>query len=277
MWTLLKAQCNIIANKKEFIFAFMIMMLCIAANHMHNVVTYYGSELSEMVAFPEISLLGCNNIASYYFFKLYPFLLVMPAGFSLAQDKTSSMQLLFIQRSGRRRYYTSKYLAVFIMTFLCFSVPLFFEIILNVISFPMDVHGNLFGYGLYTVNYKNICNYTMFDLYYSAPVLYAVIMCTYFGIVTAVFSTLPSAVSCIFHKYKAYLLLPVYIIIYLSDVFGIWGISSVTKNKVHFSMMFSWCDYVIHTEQFLRILMVSAVILIVSMSLYAYTARKDTL
>lgn len=112
----------------------------------------------ERVAFPEISLLGCNNIASYYFFKLYPFILVIPAGF---------------------------------------SVPLFFEVILNVISFPMDAHGNLFGYGLYTVNYKNICNYTMFDLYYSAPVLYAVVMSAYFGIVTAVFSTLPSAVSCL--------------------------------------------------------------------------------
>lgn len=277
MWTLLKAQCNIIANKKEFISAFIFIIICIVLNHMHNIFTYYGNELSEMPAFPEVSLLGCNNMASYYFFKVYPFILVIPAGFSLAQDQASSMQLLFIQRSGREKYYASKYLAVFIMTFLCFSIPLFFEIILNVISFPMDAHGNLFGYGLYTVNYKNICNYTMFNLYYNAPVLYAVVMSIYFGIITAVFATLPSAVSCIFHKYKAYLLLPIYLLIYLSDVFGIWGVSSITKNKIHVSMMFSWCDYAIHMEQFLRILIISVIILIFSMSLYAYTARKDTL
>ena len=277
MWTLVKTQCDIIIRKKQFFFTFMLMMLCVMVNHVHNIFRYYGCEVSEMISFPEISLLGCNNIASYYFFKLYPFLLVIPAGFFLAQDKASSMELLFIQRSGRTNYYISKYIAVLLTTFLCFTVPLFFEIILNTISFPVGIHGNLFGYGLYTSDYKKICNYAMFELYYRTPVLYSTVMSLYFGFVTAVFSILPSAMSCVFYRYKAYLLLPVYMLIYLSDVFGIWGISSVTKNKVHFFMMLSWCDYAIYIEQFIRMFIVCGIILLVSMLIYFYTARKDTL
>ena len=101
MWKLVRAQCYIIVKKKEFFFAFLIMILCVLFNHFHNIYVYYGSEIAEMISFPEISLLGGNKIASFFFLKFYPFLLVLPAGFSLANDKTSSMKLLWTQRIGR--------------------------------------------------------------------------------------------------------------------------------------------------------------------------------
>lgn len=277
MWKLVKAQCNIIANKKVFAFTFLIMMICIGINHIHNIYVYYGSELSELISFPEISLLGGNNIASYFFLKIYPFLLVIPAGFSLAQDKTSSMELLWIQRCGRMNYYMSKLLSVFTMTFLCFFIPLLFEMILNVISFPSSAHGNLYGYGLYTIDYEYICKYPLFELYYNIPALYSLVMAFYFGIVTAVLSTLPSAISCIFCKYKAYLLVPIYLLLYIADILGFWGKTSIAKNKVYFAQAMSWCGFSIGIQQFMYVLLVCMIILIVSILLYWYTARKDTL
>ena len=95
MWKLVRAQSYIIVKKKEFFFAFLIMILCVLFNHFHNIYVYYGSEIAE------ISLLGGNKLGSFFFLKFYPFLLVLPAGFSLANDKTSSMKLLWTQRIGR--------------------------------------------------------------------------------------------------------------------------------------------------------------------------------
>lgn len=277
MWKLLKAQCDIIINKKFFLFSFMFIMTCVILNFFYNIYLYYGSDFSELIAFPEISLLGSNNISSYFFLKVYPFLLVFPAGFSLAEDKASSIELLWIQRSGRIKYYMSKLIAVFVMTFLCFFIPLVFETILNMIAFCDDTHGNLYGYGLYTNSYEYICNYPFFNLYYNIPALYSSVMAFLFGIVTASLATFPSAISCLFSKYKAYLLIPIYLFLYSADVLGIWGKTWISKNKVSFTRAISWCEYSVGKEQFINIILVCGVIFIFSAILYYYTARKDTL
>ena len=109
------------------------------------------------------------------------------------------------------------------------------------------------------------------------PAIYSFLMSLYFSVVTAILAMLPSAISCIFSKYKAYLLIPVYLLIYALYIFGVWGTAVTSGNKVTFSMSVSWCNFMIHDQQFIRILLVSSVIFIVSLFIYSYKARKDTL
>lgn len=277
MWKLVKSQCTILMKKKEFTFTFILILGFIIANHGYNLYTYYGTEKAEMLTFPEISLLGANNTFGYFFLKIYPFILVLPAGLSIAQERLSSIDLLYVYRIGRKKYYFSKYVAVFLTNFICFLVPFLLELLFNVAAFPLDVHGNAFGDAIYGEGYSRICNYTLFSIYYNWPVLYALIMSVYFALLSAVFVMLPSAISCLYYKYKAYLLLPVYLLIYLLNALGVWGISSSNGRKVHFSAMVSWCDYVVHTEQFIRLFVVCMAIILISMGIYMHSARKDTL
>ena len=276
MYKLVKAQCAAMVRKKEFTFTFLLILGFVIASHGYQMYTYYGMEKSEMLAFPEMSLLGSNNTFGYFFLKLYPFILVLPGGLSVAQDRQSSVDLLYIQRVGRKKYYFSKYLAVFLTSFFCFTVPFLLETLFQVTAFPMDVHGNAFGDALYGEGYSRICDYTLFSLYYDHPVIYSMVMSVYFGLLSAVLAMLPSAISCVYYKYKAYLVLPVYLLIYALDVLGAWGNSSSNGNKVHFSALVSRCDFVVHTEQFLRLLIVCIGIMLVSIGIYSYTARKDT-
>lgn len=277
MWSLIKSQCAILMKKKEFTFTFIFILGFIIANHGYNLYTYYGTEKAEMLIFPEISLLGSNNTFGYFFLKTYPFILVLPAGLSIAQERIQSIDLLYMYRIGRKKYFFSKYIAVFLTSFLCFTLPFLLEILFNVTAFPLDVHGNAFGDAVYGEGYNWISNYTLFSIYYNWPVLYALILSVYFGILSAVLAMFPSAISCMYYKYKAYLLLPIYVLLYLLNVLGVWGISSSNGGKVHFTAMVSWCDSVIHTEQFIRLFVVCMVIIVVSMGIYMHSARKDTI
>ena len=159
-------QCLVITRKRIFKIVFYLLLAIVLGNYIYNVYQYHGMEISEMYSFTEIGILGYNNIVSFYFLKFFPFLLVLPASLSVAAERNNKIEVLWVSRCGRGKYYLLKLAAVFATTFFCFFLPLLLEIVVNSISFPVNAHGNLFGYELYTKEYKYIEKYMLFPVYY---------------------------------------------------------------------------------------------------------------
>lgn len=268
-------QCLVIVKKRIFIITLGLLLALVFGNFIYNIYRYYGMEVSEMYSFAEIGILGFNNIVSFYFFKFFPFLLVLPAALSIATEQNNIIEVFWISRCGRRKYYLSKLIAVFTTTFICFFLPLLLEILLNSISFPMNAHGNLFGYELYSKDYKNIEKYMLFQFYYKMPVAYALIMSVFFSFVSGVFAVFTSAVACIYSKYKAYLLLPVYLLIYFLDIIGAWEENFKTPARVQFSQLMTWCQFTVNKVNIIHLGIVCLILVLVSLVVYLYKMKRD--
>ncbi len=268
-------QCLVITRKRIFKIVFYLLLAIVLGNYIYNVYQYHGMEISEMYSFTEIGILGYNNIVSFYFLKFFPFLLVLPASLSVAAERNNKIEVLWVSRCGRGKYYLLKLAAVFATTFFCFFLPLLLEIVVNSISFPVNAHGNLFGYELYTKEYKYIEKYMLFPVYYKKPVLYALIMSVYFSTVSGVFAAFTSAIACIYSKYKAYLLLPVYVLIYFLDTIGAWDEKFQTPARVQFAKLMTWCQFTVHKVNVLHLAVVCLLLGCISLVIYLYKMKKD--
>lgn len=111
MVKLLKAQLNILIHQKGFRFSLFFLITAVAGNFIFNVVRFWNIEQADMYSFLEISLLSQTNRLGWYITVFFPFLLVLPGGLSLAVDKKTKTDLLWISRCGKGRYLLSKMLA----------------------------------------------------------------------------------------------------------------------------------------------------------------------
>lgn len=268
-------QCQVIVRKKMFIIVFGLLLALVSGNFIYNVYQYYGMEVSEMYSFAEIGILGDNNDVSFYFLKFYPFFLVLPAALSVATEQNNILEVFWVSRCGRGKYYFSKLFAVFTATFLCFFLPLLWEMVLNSIAFPMNAHGNMFGYDLYSKEYRNIEKYMLFQLYFKMPVAYVLIQSLFFSFVSGVFAVFTSAAACIYSKYKAYLLLPVYLLIYFLDIIGAWKENFKSSSSMQFSQLMTWCQFAVNKVNIIHLGVVCLVLVLVSVVVYFYKMRRD--
>ncbi len=241
-----------------------------------NVYKYYGTEICNMYSFLEISVLGNNTEIFFYIGKFFPFIVVLPVAISVAGEQLNKIDTLWINRCGIRKYYISKMIAVFFMTFIVFFLPLMLELMLNVISFPSQAHGNLYGRNIYSEDYKAVEQYLFFRLYYNYPLLYGIVMSSFFSVVSASLSVFTSAIACIYYKYKAYLLLPAYLLVYLLDVIGAWGKNIVGNNVILVNIM-SWCHSGIQKQHVLNVIYICIALCLVSAIIYINKAGRDVL
>lgn len=269
-------QCRVIAMKKPFRIMLAFLCFIVTANYLYNVHKYYGTEICNMYSFLEISVLGTNTEIFFYIGKFFPLMVVLPVAMGVAGEQLNSIDILWINRCGIRKYYISKIIAVFFMTFIVFFLPLMLELLLNCISFPSQAHGNLYGRGLYSENYKTIERYLFFRFYYNYPFIYGVLMSIVFSGVAASLSVFTSAVACIYYKYKAYLLIPVYLLIYLLDILGAWGKDTNGHNIMMISVL-SWCQSGIQKQHVLNVSYVCAALCLVSVIIYLGRIKKDVL
>lgn len=269
-------QCKVIAMKKPFYIIFTFLCFIVTVHYLYNVYKYYGTEVCNMYSFLEISVLGTNTEIFFYIGKLFPFISVLPVAIGVAGDQLNNIDMLWVNRCGIMKYYISRIIAVFFMTFIVFFLPLMLELMLNSISFPSQAHGNLYGRDIYSENYKTIERYLFFRLYYNYPVLYGIIMSSFFSGVAASLSVFTSAISCVYYKYKAYLLLPAYLLVYLLDIIGAWG-KNIAGNNVMLVNVMSWCHSGIQKQHMLNVIYICAALCLVSIIIYINKARKDVL
>lgn len=275
MKKLIKAQCNVLLRKKGAIICFLLLIISVGGNFIFNVIKYWDTEYAEMPSFLEISLLAQENMVGWYIVMFFPFLLVLPGAMSLASDRKEKMDILWVGRCGRNQYLLSKMAAIVIVTFLCFFIPFMLELTLNMIAFPINAHGNIGGWELYTEGYKeNIKQYFLFSLYYACPALYAVIMNMVISLSAALLSIIPVAFSCFFYKYYAYLMVPVYFL------FSLFQKTKFPVGKVKLShnyyFYFQWCHANICKADLFAFGGIVMAAFLIACAVVLWSTRKDT-
>ncbi|MGN0397063.1 MAG: hypothetical protein ACI4EL_03495 [Candidatus Fimimorpha sp.] len=207
---------------------FYIMIIFVICNYISNVLTYNGYDILEMYEPVKLLLLSDENVNSpfgFYFMQIYPFIVVLPAGFSLSVDKQSNTMLFLCSRVGNRNYFIGKIIAAFFAALIIFFIPLSLEVILNYFSFPKEAMGNLYNLGVYSQNYIDIVkSYPFSQIYVTHPYIYVIGWSILFGVAAGMLNVITIAVSTFRIPYKVLLFLPVYFILnamyWIGDYFG---------------------------------------------------------
>ena len=245
----------------------------VVVNFLMNVYKYQGLDLVEMYHPMKLILLSEHNGAIRYFFlQVFPFLSVLPGGFSFIRDTKSGMRVYFVGREGREKYMISKLISVFLVCFMVFVIPLLGEIILNCIAFPMQAIGDPSNLNLYDEIYIDVVSRYLFcDIFVLMPYIYAVLMSILFSIVAAVLCVFTYAISLCKLKYRIALFLPVYILLHgLAVLQKFFSLSNVSLN--YFNYLTFYDNY---PKSELGLILLLCVILIVSVGIVLEETKKD--
>jgi hypothetical protein len=215
-----KSQTSFLLRQKGTVFVFYVLLVMVLRNFIENVLTFQGSDVSQMYHPMKILLLSYNRVyynasATLLLLQLYPLLVVCPAGFSLAKEYQSGQNALMIARLGNLTYKSSKLLAGFLATAIVFSVPFLIEIVLNCLSFPLTATGDLYNQSIYHPDYiQRVRKYFMSGFYVRLPYLYTIAGTLLFGVASGILGAFTVAFSSMVQvKYRVFLFLPVFLLL----------------------------------------------------------------
>ena len=217
MWASFKEQFKILIKRKEAHFSFFIIMLLILANFVAKMNQYEGHDVKNMLNPFVLVLFSYINASAYsfYLFQFLPFLIVLPAAFSLIDDLNSGEIVFLRSRLSSAQYVIGKALAVFCVTFIVFEIPFLLEIIMYAVSFPSEAMGFTEGWAIYDDVYidyvGNILNSRLFIF---SPMLFVLVNGIKISLFAAFFAVFSLAFSTLGIKSKIFLFLPVYVVLY---------------------------------------------------------------
>ena len=107
------------------------------------------------------------SLGSSIFFLVFPLLVVIPYGWSYCEEKTGGTIRNVVVRSGKRPWFFSKYIAMFLSGGLAMVIPLGFNFILTAMVFPA-----VLPVVIYDTAYGVFGGSLMSRLYYTLPFLY---------------------------------------------------------------------------------------------------------
>jgi hypothetical protein len=256
----------------------------VLGNFFYNVFEFQGRDVIEMYQPMRLLLLSYDQ-SNYradrlmMLIQLCPILFVIPAGFHFAQEYQIKQDIMMITRIGRFTYNMSKMIAVFLATFLVFSVPFLIEIVLNCISFPIEAIGNMANADFYNPEYIAIVNnYVLKQIFLTSPYLYTVIGTLFWGIVSGLLGMFTMAVSTIVKfQYRIILFLPVFLLLQFSLY-----IDGLIPDQYRYQYpSTAWYSYLLLFEEYpknMNVLYISLILLVLfSISVTAYSSRKDYL
>lgn len=216
------SQTVFMLKKRESLCVFYVLFFMVMNNFIGNVLYFQGRDILAMCQPMKLLLLSyhrtyLNGTNTLLLIQLYPILVVIPAGFSLAREYQRGTRVFLVSRLGNFSYQISKYLSVFFTTMIIFTVPFLLEILLNCVSFPLSATGDLAYGSIYDSAYiTRVNHYFMKHICLYSPYLYAVLGTLFWGVVSGLFGVLTAAVSSLIRvKYNVFLFLPVFVLLNL--------------------------------------------------------------
>ncbi|HIT90010.1 MAG TPA: hypothetical protein IAC41_06295 [Candidatus Merdenecus merdavium] len=174
--------------------------------HEHQLMLRYVRGNSEVVQNPLYPMFTVFNnwiggepfsLGSSLYFFVFPLLVALPYGWSYCEEKTSGYHRYVVAKTGKTKYFLSKYLAVFISGGLAMVIPLIFNFITAMLIFPA-----ITPIVVYDTAYGVFGGSLMSKLYYTIPFIYLLV----YLIIDFVFCGLIAClafVGSVFIKYKA--------------------------------------------------------------------------
>lgn len=216
------SQTVFMLKKRESLCVFYVLFFMVMNNFIGNVLYFQGRDILAMCQPMKLLLLSyhrtyLNGTNTLLLIQLYPILVVIPAGFSLAREYQRGTRVFLVSRLGNFSYQISKYLSVFFTTMIIFTVPFLLEILLNCVSFPLSATGDLAYGSIYDSAYiMRVNHYFMKHIYLYSPYLYAVLGTLFWGVVSGLFGVFTAAVSSLIRvKYNVFLFLPIFVLLNL--------------------------------------------------------------
>lgn len=243
MWKSIKAQLYILFSKKSTWAIWFLMLGAMAAHFIDHVIYYYGYDASYMYNPLRLIYLGGNNCGTvgFLFMQYYPLLIVLPASFAYFVDK-KSRAIVFLQAgTDRKKYYISRSISTFTATFIIYALPLYMELALNVLAFPVSLNTSIDSDNismleeLYT---EHVQKYLFSDLWINNKLVYMLVMIALFGVVTGLLAVFAQCVSMVFRfKFAVFIFLPVYILLFaVEKIFG--SIASIEWSANYFDYLY---------------------------------------
>ena len=215
-----------------------------------------------------------QSLATQFLFIIYPVLVAFPITSLWISDRGSGMVNYFDQRSGRTAFWFGKLAAVFIATFIIFTIPFLLEVLLGVLCFPASAQG-LPGMD-YLQQPMLEEGYFWAGLWGKNRILYAVVMILLFGIVSGVFGVFAYAFSTLpFMHFRVLNFLPVFILLYGGIMAGAAFKLSIQLNYMYIMRLFHVDpNHPVRPGLYVGIL---AFLLLISAGIVFVRSRKDQL
>lgn len=249
--TILKSaisQTGFMLRRREAVCVFYVLFIMVIYNFVGNVLLFQGRDVLIMYHPMKMLLLSYNR-SNYnasnmlMLIQLYPILVALAAGFSLAKEYQLGIRTYMVSRIGNNAYQISKYIAVFFTTMIIFTIPFMLEIILNCLSFPMKAVGDMSNLPVYYNEEYTACvnNYQMKNLYLYSPYLYAVVGTLIFGAVSGLLGVFTAAVSSLVKvKYNVFLFIPIYAVMNFPSIY-----IGITGRSLKGMVSIKWYDYLL--------------------------------
>ena len=183
----IKKQTIFLLKQKEASLTFILLLAVVLGNYITNVLTFRGTDVSQMYQPMKLLALSLNKVyfsanIQLLIVMIYPILVAVPAGFSYTKEQQTKEEVYMIYRLGKNRYLQSKLWASFFTTTIVFTVPFMLEILMNMLSFPMNAIRDLSNLSIYNTDYATMVhNYIGSAIYIASPGLYAILMILVFG------------------------------------------------------------------------------------------------
>lgn len=274
MWRQIKAHISIMFKSKITILMYIFMYVIVLVNYFDNVITYYGYNIPNMISPMKLLFLSDYEGYSFYFLQYYPLLVVIPASFAFVNDITSKEILYMQARMSKRDYYTGKSIAVFLVTFIVFTVPMLCEYVLNIVSFPLNAIGDQSNTDIFDELYaEGVERYLFADVWISNRYVYAFVFILMFGIVSGILALFAGLVSSVFKfKFKILVFFPVYLLLNFLDSAYFSAKFGCSTDYFFYFKMFSMSE---KSDGYL--ILFNLILVLISCAIIWLKTRKDEL
>lgn len=213
---MVQTESAILVRKKGFQITFLLLLLYALGISVYYAWQQQGQDVSILYA-PAMAIgLGSDSDYLWMLMQMFPFLAVLPAGFSYYVDQKCGISVFKQARGGKGLYDAAKLISAFAVTFLAFTLPFVLELILNVIIFPLDATKALTGWATYSNTYIEYAeNFLFSPVFFQNIYLYTLCEIIKFGLFAGCAAVFITGISSFRFRYPVFLLLPLYLGLYV--------------------------------------------------------------
>ncbi len=221
MIKVIRQQVKQLLQEKTVLFVYSVLFVFVLANFFDNVKTFHEIKyVTQMYDFTKMQTLSSWSSISYFLMEYFPFLVAIPTAFSYLNDKKSKVKLYICSRAGERNYWYGKLIAVFLVTFLVFTIPFIIELGMSHLCFDLRSIGDPSGFQMHqTIVDDN--KYLFGELYIRNRMLYVIVRILMFGVVSGVLAVWNVSLTVLpLFKFKIFALAPIYLLLFMIQFIG---------------------------------------------------------
>jgi hypothetical protein len=208
-------QLHIMVLRKDFLIAISAVLGLTLYNYLANVFNIINTGTSEMYSWHYLYAGNTNSNIWSIFTVVYPFIVVIPFGFSYMQDKKSCLLAQYINRAGKKYYY-AKLMASFVGSFLIIAVPFAINLMMCYFTFPHDYNAPILYDQMLTGD--NVFRETVFaakpfaDLFTHNLLLYNLLYLALLSLLSGLLGMFAMVFSFLVHRLRILIFIPLFAI-----------------------------------------------------------------